>query len=54
VANEDQAFEDPSDVSENMSDRDSCVDEVLESDDPDLRPTQGGRAMAQKLASEVS
>ena len=38
-----------------ISDRDSCVDdEVLESDDPDLRPTQDGRAMAQRLASEVS
>lgn len=54
MAKEDQAFEDPSDVSETMSDRDSCADEVLESDDPDLRPTQDGRAMAKRLASEVS
>ena len=37
-----------------ISDWDSCVDEVLEYDDPDLRPTQDGRAMAQRLASEVS
>ena len=41
-----------SDVSE-YSDRDSCLGEVLESDDPDLSPTADGRAMAERLASEV-
>jgi hypothetical protein len=37
------------------SERDSCLDEEIESDDPDIAKlvTQDGRALSEKLASEV-
>jgi hypothetical protein len=40
--------------SDHESERDSCLDEELEIDDPEILVALDGQALTQKLASEVS
>ena len=51
---DDAAWQSGGERSDSESDRDSCLDEELETDDPEILVVSDGRALSQKLASEVS